>query len=310
MSTIAAVEALVPGKYQTQKVLFAWLPNAAVSNLVKTQCVKEEQHREAQILERWQAASIAFNNKTPRTFETISVQQIASEYSETLASIRQDKRFRNTFGQLPTQFLTVEIDNLIACQTAVALDYVEKLVDQFPKELTFESLIDICLSLDKTVPEVSEMRVGENAIIYSSENTDFRFLGAIQKPLEHVDLNSSSTGGIPTSGLLLLFGYGGSPVNVLKVGSRVFLNNGFHRVYALRRAGVTHIPVVVQNVSNAALEFPPIYQNLPKEYVLQADRLPTMRDYFDDSMTIELKMKARRRANKVVWMAEPIDVPL
>ena len=170
--------------------------------------------------------------------------------------------------------------------------------------------MDICLSLDKTAPDVSEMRTAENSVVYSSENTGFRFLGAIQKPLEHVDLHSSSTGGIPIASLVMLFGYGGSPVNVLRVGNRVFLNNGFHRVYALRKAGVTHIPVVVQQVSNPALEFPPVYQNIPKEYLLQAERLPMVQDYFDHHMGIELKTTARRRGIKVVWISEPIDVPL
>jgi hypothetical protein len=65
------------------------------------------------------------------------------------------------------------------------------------------------------VPEVSDIRPNERSIIYSSENTDFRFLGAIQKPLNEIALYTSSTGGIPTRGLVLLFGYGGSPISVL-----------------------------------------------------------------------------------------------
>src|SRR5207245_3316148 len=169
-----------------------------------------------------------------------------------------------TFRQLPTEFGMVEIDKLVAVQTNVVLGYVEKLIKEYPRQPTLEDLIEICLSLDKTVPEVAEMRLAENAVIYSSENTDLRFLGAIRKPLDQVDMQASSTGGIPTKRLLLLFGYGGSPVNVLEIGKRVFLNNGFHRVFALRRLGVTHIPVVVQKVSNPDLEFPAVYQGVPK----------------------------------------------
>lgn len=297
-------------KFQKQKLLFAWLPSGAVSNFVKIQCIKEDQDREPEILQQWQLASAAFNQKTPLLFESISIQPVDPKYSAKLAAIKEDRRFGQTFSQLPTGFQTIEIDKLIACQTAVTLDYTEKLIGEFPNDLTFETLIDICLSLDKTVPDVSEMLINENSIIYSSENTDFRFLGAIQKPLEQVDLQSSSTGGIPTRGLLLLFGYGGSPINVLRVGNRVFLNNGFHRVYALRKKGITHIPVAVQQVANVALEFPPTYQNIPREYLLQAQRLPTMRDYFDAQLSIDLKAKARRRGIKVVWISEPIDVPL
>jgi hypothetical protein len=154
------------------------------------------------------------------------------------------------------------------------------------------------------------MRINENSIIYSSENTDFRFLGAIQKPLEKGDLEASSAGGIPTRGLLLLFGYGGSPINAWKVGNRVFLNNGFHRVYALKKVGVTHIPLIMQRVDNPALQFPQTYQNILKEYLLQSEKLPMIEDYFNPQISIELRTKARRRGVKVVWLSEPIDVPL
>jgi len=101
------------------------------------------------------------------------------------------------------------------------MDYVTKLRDGFPKPLDLDALIEICLSLDKTVPEVSDIRVNEQTIIYSSENTD-SILGAIDKPLAEIDLDTSSTGGIPTRGLVLLFGYGGSPVNVIRVGLEPF----------------------------------------------------------------------------------------
>ena len=35
-----------------------------------------------------------------------------------------------------------------------------------------------------------------------------------------------------------------------------------------------------------------------------------MEDYFNQEMTIELRQKTRCRGIKVVWVAEPIDVPL
>jgi hypothetical protein len=93
-------------------------------------------------------------------------------------------------------------------------------------------------------------------------------LGAIQKPLNEIAIDTSSTGGIPTRGLVLLFGYGGSPISVLRVGTRNFLNNGFHRVYALRKAEVTRVPAVIETVHNPPLEFPAVDQNIPKDYLL------------------------------------------
>ncbi len=296
--------------YQRRLLLFGWLPQATVAEFVERQCVESELARTAHILQQWAKAHEAFNAKQPRVFESISITPIEAAFEERVSAIVADPRFRHTFTQLPTEFRMVEIDKLIACQTTVILDYVDRLVAELPKKPTLGDLIEICLSLEKTVPTVTEMRLGENAIIYSSENTDLRFLGAIPKPLVEVDLQASSTGGIPIRGLLLLFGYGGSPINVIEVGKRVFLNNGFHRAVALRRLGVTHMPVVVQKVRNPALEFPDVYQGAPKQYLLTFDVLPVMADYFNPEMTIELKAKARRRGVKVVWGTEAIDVPL
>jgi len=281
-----------------------------VTNYLKTQCTTDEVARELEVLKKWEAASAAFNQKAVLSFEQISHGEVDEQYLGKLDSIKNDKKFSHTFQQLPTKFEVVEIDKLIACQSTVSLQYIEKLIKEFPGNFDFDALIDICLSLDKTVPEVSDIRANEQTIVYSSENTDFRFLGALQKPLTEIALDTSSTGGIPTRALVLLFGYGGSPVNALGVGDRYFLNNGFHRVYALRKSGVTHIPILVQEIANPALEFPATYQNIPKEYLLASQRLPMMEDYFDPLMTIELKQKARRRGVKVVWMSETIDVPL
>lgn len=297
-------------KHQRRLLLFGWLPQATVDGFVERQCVDSERIRKAEILQKWTRAHHAFNAKVPRAFESVSVSPLAAHYKGRLMAIAEDRRFCHTFTQLPTEFMVVEIDKLIACQTTVILDYVDRLAAALPTEPTMDDLIEVCLSLDKTVPAVSEMRLKDDAIMYSSENTDLRFLGAIPKPLGELDLEASSTGGIPTRGLLLLFGYGGSPINVIVVGSRIFLNNGFHRAVALRRRGVTHIPVVVQRVRNPALEFPDVYQGVPKHYLLNSELLPLMEDYFNPQMAIELKAKARRRGVKVVWATEAIDVPL
>lgn len=289
------------------------MPQASVSNYIKSNCIEEEEKRLADTLKQWKKANRKFQElslKEKNIADSIEIKEMPSEYLQRLNEIQNNITFKRTFEQLPVEFKLVEIDKLIACQNLVMLDYIGKLTEKYDDNLDLNKLIEICLSLKKEFPEVSELKLNEQTVIYSSENTDFRFLGAIPKPLEQVDLNSASSGGIPVKGLLLLFGYGGTPVSVLNVGSKMFLNNGFHRVYALRQKGVTHIPAVVQIVQNPLLEFPNPYLGIPREYLLTAERLPLMKDYFDEDLTIEVKAKARRRGVKVMWIPEPIDFPL
>ncbi len=299
--------------FQKQRLLYCWMPQASISNYIKSNCIEEEEKRLKDILKNWANANNKFNeisSKEKGLAESIEVKDIPQDYNKKLEEIKSNVFFQRTFEQLPIEFKLIEIDKLIACQNLVMLDYIKKLTEKFSDKPNMEELINICLSLEKDYPPVSELKLNEQTVIYSSENTDFRFLGAVQKPLEQIDLKSASSGGIPIKGLLLLFGYGGASVNILKVGKKMFLNNGFHRVYALREKGVTHIPAVVQIVKNHLLEFPNIYQGVPREYLLTTERPPLMKDYFDDELTIEVKAKARRRGVKVVWLPEPIDVPL
>jgi hypothetical protein len=131
--------------------------------------------------------------------------------------------------------------------------------------------------------------------VFSSPNADIRFLGAFVKRLSSEDLEYAVSGGLPAAAIIAFVGYGGAPVNVLRAGRRVVLNNGFHRVHALRSVGVGEIPVVVQEVRNVQLEFPPAVGGLPKEYLLAVARPVLMKDFFEAEFAITLKARQRMK---------------
>jgi hypothetical protein len=113
------------------------------------------------------------------------------------------------------------------------------------------------------------------------------------KKLSADDMQYAVGGGLPAAAIISFVGYGGAPVNVLQAGGKVVLNNGFHRVYALRSLGVGEIPVVVQQVRNIQLEFPPTVAGLPREYLLGAPRPVLLKDFFDPDFAITLKVRER-----------------
>jgi len=123
------------------------------------------------------------------------------------------------------------------------------------------------------------------------------------------DLQYAETGGLPAAAVITFVGYGGSPVNVLREGQRVVLNNGFHRVYALRKLGVTQIPVVVQHVRNVELEFPPQVAGLPREYLLGAPRPVLMKDFFESEFAITLEARERIKMVTMGIVLNQQDVP-
>ena len=55
--------------------------------------------------------------------------------------------------------------------------------------------------------------------------------------------------GVPSKLVVLSVGYGSNYLSAISVGGRLVLHNGSHRAYALRAAGQTHAPCLVQHVS-------------------------------------------------------------
>lgn len=94
--------------------------------------------------------------------------------------------------------------------------------------------------------------------------------------------------------IALFIGFGAAPINVYHAGDRLVLSNGFHRVVAMRMEGITHIPVVVQEVARPAIEFPDHYLGLSRAYLLDDPRPVLIRDFFDGALTLELRMTPRR----------------
>ena len=104
-------------------------------------------------------------------------------------------------------------------------------------------------------------------------------------------------------------GYGAAPINAWLVGQRLVLGNGFHRVVALRSEGIPKIPMVVQRVSNADIEFPDQVLGLSRAYLLGHSRPVLVKDFFDPALAVELKLKPRRKTLKVMWAEEPGVIP-
>jgi hypothetical protein len=298
--------------YFRQQYLFAFATQAEVRHYVRTQTVREELERLAQILDTWRDVQ-------PRVAEivrceagivdTIRLTEIPEQHEAKIEGFAGDKLFQKTFSQLPTGFAMVEIDKLIAPQRTVNLDYVNRLVTKYTKEPTLDELLDICVSPKREMDPIQHLEVAPNTHVFSSPNSDVRFLGAFVKQLAHEDLEHAVFGGLPAAAVIAFVGYGGAPINVFTCGNRVVLNNGFHRVFALRSIGVREIPVVIQRVTNAQLEFPPQVAGLPREYLLGVNRPVVMKDFFEDGFAITLRVRERLRAVTLGIACNQHDVP-
>ncbi len=299
--------------YRNSLFLYGAGAKAEVMNYVRTLCIPEEQDSLPQIIGDWTSASKHFQEivQTEKgEAEKIDVKAVPAEFTSKLEDIANDHLFKQTFSLLPFEFKLVEADRLVAGQRSVNLDYVEALGKQVPTNPTISDLIDFCLSPQKQVKLPAEQMLGQNVYSFTSENLDFRFLGGFRKLLTEEDIKASTAGGYPQAAIVLLVGLGNSTMNVLAFRNRYVLNNGFHRAYALRSIGVTHIPILVQRVGNQQLEFPPAVADLPREYLLGAERPALMKDFLNPQLTRKLRVKAQNKIVQVQWTASQFPIPI
>jgi hypothetical protein len=282
--------------YLEQRYLYAFAPQFEVQKYVRTQGIPTEVARLPRILGAWRAvqpAVQALQALEYGTADAIKILDAPGEANEQLSAIAADELFRSSFGTHATGFAYVEIDNLVAAQRAVNVAYVNRLADELGTKPSLRDLVDFCVSPRKTTEPIQHLELADNVHSFSSPNADLRYLGAFRKEVTTEDLKYAVAGGMPVAAIIGFVGYGASSINAFQVGSRLFLNNGFHRVCALRKVGVTMAPIVLQRVQNAQLEFPSMIAGIPREYLLSTSRPALVKDFFNPDFTTTIKTKAR-----------------
>jgi hypothetical protein len=69
------------------------------------------------------------------------------------------------------------------------------------------------------------------------------------------------------------------------------------------------MPVVVQHAANPDIEFPDTMLGLSRAYLLQNPRPVLVKDFFDDDLTVELRLKPRVKTLRIGWANEDSIVP-
>lgn len=270
----------------------------------------DPEEKKNEIRQNWSSAASRFHElKTSEAglAETISTNKLDESSNPLLQEARNSPTFKNTFSSFPYDFEEVEIDKLIAGQRSVHLQYVEGIAERYKKESA--DLLSFCVvpSQDKT--PVITGRTAQNAFTASSENPGLRFLGAFEQPYKEGLLQGQTPGGQPVRAVVLVLGYGYSTANAYRVDKRVILNNGFHRLYALRKMGIERVPMVVQKITHPELELPNVISELPRQYLVQEARPALLKDFLDDKLTCSVTQRSFVKSVQIGWGVNETIVP-
>lgn len=220
-----------------------------------------------------------------------------------------DPIFRRSFSAVPGEVGLVELDRLVASQKSVNLTHVARIKEQLGASPDLDAVFRTCLPFDHPTPPSRTGRVAKQSYVFASDSNDLRFLDSlVLRPEQVADYPTSG----PLAGVVgVVVGYGSNYLNALALDGRLVLNNGFHRAYALRALGVTHVPCVVQRLSGpedlehigraAIRRDPDVYFGLA--------RPPVLKDFFDPALTRTVTRPRLTRQVRVTFTVEELDVP-
>jgi hypothetical protein len=216
--------------------------------------------------------------------------------------------FRRSCDSLPVSFGMVELDRLIVTQPHVTLPFVEALQARLDPAPDAEGLFRFCQPLERRDPPIGVRRLGDRRFQFVSDSTDFRFHEAVLLRPEQV-VGHAPFG--PVGAVIgLVVGFGSNFLSVIRSDNRLLLHNGYHRAYALRAAGFTHAPAVVQTVtrrdelalvaSQAVVDEPAFY--------LAARRPPLLKDFLDPRISKVLPVRRTKKLVEVSFEYQEHDV--
>ncbi|MBI4754131.1 MAG: hypothetical protein HY778_01620 [Betaproteobacteria bacterium] len=220
-----------------------------------------------------------------------------------------DPYFRQAYAPIPVAFGMVELDRLAVYQHHVTVDHVEQLRLRLGEQPDDETLFRLCLPFDHPMPPVRVGRAGSRRYVFHSPSIDLRYLGSVLLDADQV-VRYTPEG--PAAGIVgLVVGFGSNFLNVVRHGTRMVLNNGYHRAYALRAIGVTHVPCIIQVASrfdelelaggSEIAEDPRFYYEAP--------RPPMFRDFFDPLLTRVFRTPRVRKQIQVSFDIQTVTVP-
>ena len=214
-----------------------------------------------------------------------------------------------SFSQVPVAPAWVEIDSLVAYQREIDLDKADAIAASLGPDPDLGRCFDLAFGVGEPASPADWrlLRQKHSAWEFGSDSHDFRYLGA--RLFDPALLPDLAVDGRAVAAVALLLGYSANLVSVLRLGSRWVLHNGYHRVYALRRLGITRVPCLVEVLASTDELALVAAAEISEQVALyfHAPRPPCFRDFFDPAL---MRVHARPRLRRQVRLAVSVDSPL
>jgi hypothetical protein len=290
-------------------------PVAEFLGYIATQTVDGRSGDEGALMDAWRRGNdhlLALAETESGYADGIELGDMPAELAPLVARALADPVMRRDYALAPVSIEWIELDRLVVHQKHINLAFADELRAELGENPSATRIFEFALPSEKRRdPPVQTGRIGEGAWIFKSVSNDFRILDA--ELLEPAKVTGFDAAGVPTVIVALSLGYGSNYLSALSVGNRLVLHNGSHRAYALRAAGQTHAPCLVQHISRheelRAIVGDGHALTAPGENVLTAPRPPLFKDYFDEQFRMIVSVPASLRQIQVGFSLNVTDQP-
>jgi len=282
---------------------------------VATQTLEGRDGDEGALMDAWRRGNdhlLALAETESGYADGIEFGEMPAELAPLVARALADPVMRRDYALAPVSIEWIELDRLVVDQKHINLAFVDELLVEIGDSPSPARIFEFALPYERRRdPPVQAGQIGEASWTFRSVSNDFRVLSA--ELLEPEQVSGLKPGGIPSKFVALRLGYGSNYVSALSVGSRLVLHNGSHRAYALRAAGQTHAPCLVQHVSRHEELRAIVGDGHPLmaqgENALTTERPPLFKDYFDEELRMIVNVPASVRQVQVGFNLNVTDQP-
>lgn len=271
------------------------------------------------LADKWRAANdhvVVLETEDAGAADVPAAGPLPAEAEQLAARVVADPAVRASFAVVPISIEMVELDRLVVFQKKINLTHVRSIQQRLPSEPTVHELFQVAMPLDSERVDpglhgqlIGHDGAGNSLFAFASPSTDARVLET--KIFDAAEAPGLAFTGAPVKLVVTAVGYGINHFSAIRIGTRLMLNNGSHRAYALRDAGITHVPCLIQNVTRRD-ELEVIGNG---EIVGRYDayfvhpRPPMLKDYFDERLRVVAHLPRVQRELRVTVQPQGLDAP-
>jgi hypothetical protein len=302
---------VAPASTQRKRYLAGFMTQAEAAAVLTVEL--GENFSLARLKDLWLSRVTAANVVRAKPFilddfaHSVAYRPIPPEHAHTCDVALQAIAARGILRGSVFTFAMVRIDDLIVLQSSVTLERAAALVAALPAHPTFDDLLRITTGISRPTSEITHRRIANTTTVFTTDDHDVR-----PRPPE------VRVTGEGAHELVLSIGPGDPTIYAVRTfmphpdgGLRWFLTlqNGVHRLFALRERGIEYVPLLVVDPATGE-ETEMLLSNWSSERRKQSlsSRPPLLRDFFHESLTMTLDVPRTKMCFRVEVKVEKFPV--